>query len=190
MFGVEAPGRKGSMMLDLDHPQTPHVFAASRQLNLILDYLRRITYADNPGRLRMLEIIRPCFAALRWVQTQRFAGEPHIAAGIDELERAAERLAQLGDGRADGVADDMPPSRCPVCRRPLTTSGVYEPRPGLKVPKERWCSPCLEGAMPALQRVQSSHEGFRDGRHLTPNRTQQQTPAAERGLSADFRRNG
>jgi hypothetical protein len=147
-------------MLDLDHPQTPHVIAASRQLDLILDYLKRITYADSPGRLSMLEIIRPCFAALRWLQTQRFADKPHIAAGIDELERAADRLAQLGDGRAEWSADGMLPSKCPVCRQPLTTYGVYEPRPGLKVPKERWCSLCLEVAMPALQRVGSSHEGF------------------------------
>jgi hypothetical protein len=57
-------------------------------------------------------------------------------------------------------ADEMPPSKCPVCHRPLTTYGVYEPRPGLKVPKERWCSPCMEVAMPALERVRSSHEGF------------------------------
>jgi len=147
-------------MLDLDHPQTPHVFAASRQLDLILEYLKRITYAASPGRLQMLEIIRPCFAALRWLQAQRFADEPHIAAGIDELERAAERLAQLGDGRAEWSADDMPPSKCPVCRRSLTTHGVYEPWPGFKVPKERWCSPCMDAAMTALERVRSGHDGF------------------------------
>lgn len=150
-------------MLDLDHPRTPHVFAASRQLDLILDYLKRISYADSKGRLSMLEIIRPCFAALRWLQSQRFASEPHIATGIDGLERAAEQLARLGDGRAKWSADEMPPSKCPVCHQSLTTYGVYEPRPGLKVPKERWCSPCMEVAMPALQRLESSHEGFGTG---------------------------
>jgi hypothetical protein len=147
-------------MLDLDHPRTPHVFAASLQLDLILDYLKRISYADSKGRLSMLEIIRPCFAALRWLQAQRFSDESHIAAGIDELERAAEQLARFGDDRAEWSPDEMPPSKCPVCRRPLTTYGVYEPRPGLKVAKERWCSLCLEVAMAALQQVRSSHEGF------------------------------
>src|SRR5688572_1927726 len=117
-------------MLDLDHPRTPHVFAASRQLDLILDYLKRISFADSKERLHLLEIIRPCFAALRWLQAQRFADEPHIAAGIGELERAAEQLARLGDGRAEWSADGVLPSRCPVCRQPLTTYGVYEPRPG------------------------------------------------------------
>src|SRR5262245_47823783 len=77
-------------MLDLDHPRTPHVFAASRQLDLILDYLKRISCADRKGRLFMLEILRPCFAALRWLQAQRFADEPHVVTGIEELEWAAE----------------------------------------------------------------------------------------------------
>jgi hypothetical protein len=54
----------------------------------------------------------------------------------------------------------MPPSKCPVCREPLFTYGVYEPRPGLKVPKERWCMPCLKVAMPAFERLGSSHQGF------------------------------
>lgn len=147
-------------MLDLDHPQTPHVFAAFRQLGLIHDYLKRISYADRKERLHLLEIIRPCFAALRWLQSHRFTNEPHIAAAIDELEVAAGQLARLADGRAEYSADEMPPSQCPVCRQPLTTYGEYEPEPGLKVPKERWCSPCLEVAMPAFQRLMDSHEGF------------------------------
>jgi hypothetical protein len=146
-------------MLDLDHPQTPHVFAASRQLDLIGDYCKRISYADSKGRLDMLKIIRPCFAALRWLQAQRFADEPHIAAGIDELESQADRLARLGDGKADWIGGDLP-AKCPVCGESLTVYGVYEPRPGLKVPKERWCSSCMEVVMPALMRLRSSVDGF------------------------------
>src|SRR5262245_62122107 len=111
-------------MLDLDHPQTPHVFAASRQLDLILDYLKRITYAASKERPHLLEIIRPCFAALRWLQAERFADEPHIAPGIDELERAAERLARLGDGRAEWPAGELP-TACPRC-----TCGWPAPIPG------------------------------------------------------------
>jgi hypothetical protein len=146
-------------MLDLDHPQTPHVFAASRQLDLILDYCKRISYAESKGRLDMLEIIRPCFAALRWLQAQRFADMPQIVASIDELEKQVGELAQLGGGRAEWVSVELP-GKCPVCGERLTLYGVYEPRPGLKVPKERWCSPCLEVVMPALMRVQSTEVGF------------------------------
>ena len=35
-------------MLDLDHPQTPHVFAASRQEDLILDYCKRLGVELEP----------------------------------------------------------------------------------------------------------------------------------------------
>lgn len=146
-------------MLDLDHPQTPHVFAAARQLDLILDYCKRISYADSKERLFMLEIIRPCFAALRWLQTQRFADEPQIAASINELKRQVQALAQLGTGKAKQVGGDLP-TKCPVCGERLTLYGVYEPHPGLKVPRERWCDPCLDIIMPALMRVESSNAGF------------------------------
>jgi hypothetical protein len=44
-------------MLDLERPRTPHVFAASRQEDLILDYCKRISLSDKNGRLFMLEVI-------------------------------------------------------------------------------------------------------------------------------------
>jgi hypothetical protein len=146
-------------MLDLSHPQTPHIFAASNQLDMVLDFCKRISISDSKGRADLVEIVRPYFAALRWLNAERFGNSPNIAAGITELERAAEQLAALGDGKAEWSAG-VPPSVCPVCGVALTTYGVYEPRPGLKVPKERWCSPCLGVIMPALERLRSGSEGF------------------------------
>ncbi|QEL17647.1 hypothetical protein [Limnoglobus roseus] len=82
-------------MLDLDHPRTPHVFAASRQEDLILNYCNRITLSAAGARRFMAEVVRPTFAALRWLATNRFADEPHIPDGIAELERQMEQLAEL-----------------------------------------------------------------------------------------------
>jgi hypothetical protein len=147
------------MMLDLSHPQTPHIFAASNQLDMILNFCKRMSISTGKHRLDMLEIVRPCFAALRWLNSQRFGDSPDIATGTSDLEQAAERLARLGDGKADRPTG-VPPSVCPVCDVKLTTYGVYEPSPGLQVPKERWCSPCLGVIMPALQRLRSSSKGF------------------------------
>ncbi len=79
-------------MLDLSHPKTPQVFAAARQLDLILEYLRKISYSDSRSRLFMIEVIRPCFVALRWLNTNRFGQSPKIAANIDALEEEAEPL--------------------------------------------------------------------------------------------------
>jgi hypothetical protein len=108
-------------VLDLNHPKTPHVFAAARQLDLILGYLKKISYSDSRGRFFMMEVIRPCFAALRWLNTNRFEQSPKIAANIDALEERAERLSQLGEGKLVQTGPE-PPARCPVCDTPLTTT--------------------------------------------------------------------
>src|SRR5687768_4443059 len=105
---------------------------------MVLDFCKRISISDSKGRVHLLEIVRPCFAALRWLNAQRFGNSPSISAGITGLEQAAEQLAILGDGNAEWPTGGLP-SACPVCGVQLTTYGVYEPRPGIKVPKERWC---------------------------------------------------
>src|SRR5262245_10328470 len=100
-------------MLDLDHPQTPHVFAASRQIDLILDYAKRITLSGTAGRQFMLEVIRPAFAALRWLNTARFENAAEITEAITELEQQMEKLVgmQLLDPHHRGG----PASECPAC---------------------------------------------------------------------------
>jgi hypothetical protein len=146
-------------LLDLSHPKTPQVFAAARQLDLILEYLRKISYSDSRSRLFMIEVIRPCFVALRWLNTNRFGQSPKIAANIDALEEEAERLSQLGEGRLVQIGPE-PPTRCPVCDKSLTTD-----RPGclrlLNVrPKVSSCSNCLGPSLRAYAAVCSIDEGF------------------------------
>ena len=146
-------------MLDLSHHKTPHVFAAAKQLDLILEYLRKISYSASKGRLFMIEVIRPCFVALRWLNTNRFGGSPKIAANINALEEEAERLAQLGEGRLAQMRPE-PPTRCPVCGKSLTTA-----RQGclglLTVsPKTRYCLNCLGPSLRAYSAVCSIDEGF------------------------------
>ena len=41
----------------------------------------------------MLEIVRPAFFALRWLNTARFDDSAEIAAAISELEQQVEALA-------------------------------------------------------------------------------------------------
>ena len=82
-------------MLDLHHPQTPHVFAAARQEDLILDYCKRITLSDAAGRRFMLEVMRPAFVALRWLNQERFGNSPEITSGIDQLEHEVQALVNL-----------------------------------------------------------------------------------------------
>jgi hypothetical protein len=146
-------------LLDLSHPKTPHVFAAARQLDLILEYVKKISYSESRDRLGMIQIIRPCFVALRWLNTNQFGNSPVIAESIDALEEQADRLAHSGDG---GLVQIVTKSltRCPVCDTPLTTS-----RPGclglfLEARKEMYCSNCLGPTMKAYTLVCSIEEGF------------------------------
>src|SRR3954451_18709605 len=98
-------------MLDLDHPQAAHRFAAAIQLDLICDYHKRITTSDRAGRLFKLEIIRPSFVALRWLNAERFEGSPAIAASLAELETKTEELACLGPRETRRWSGD-PPEVC------------------------------------------------------------------------------
>lgn len=137
-------------MLDLDHPRTPLVFAASTQIDLILDYCKRITLSGASGRRFMLEVVRPAFAALRWLAEHRFTDEPHIAEGLSELERQVEQL--VGLPLSDPDHRGGPAARCPACGGKPTTPSQYDPT--------AYCSPCLDVIVPGLLRVQSCEEGF------------------------------
>ncbi len=138
-------------MLDLNHPQTPSVFAASTQLDFILEDCKRMTLIDSRGRQFRLENIRPAFAALRWLAHERFADVPQLPAAIDELERQAARLAELPLRRAEPWVGQALP--CPACEAVPIEPNEYD--------SIRYCSQCLDTIMPGLMRVRSLEEGFR-----------------------------
>lgn len=137
-------------MLDLDHPLTPSVFAASTQLDLILDYCKKITLSGTSGRRFMLEVIRPAFAALRWLAANRFGDQSRIPDGIAELERQVKTLAELP--LRDPNHRGGPAAHCPACGGAPTVPSEYD--------RISYCSPCLNVIMPGLMRVRSCKEGF------------------------------
>jgi|SRR5262245_7198318 len=137
-------------MLDLDDPRTPHVFAASSQLDLILDYCKRISLSGADGRRFMLEVIRPAFAALRWLAAHHFADVPHIADAIAKLKRQSDELAGLP--LRDPAQLGRLPAQCPVCAGKPNPPSEYDP--------VGYCSTCLDVIMPALLRVRSCEAGF------------------------------
>jgi hypothetical protein len=146
----------------IDFPTAAFVFAASRQLRLIDEAVRRMTCDDSEGRLLEQQALGGCLAALRWLQVAHFAERQRIAEGIDELEHAIDRLARLGGGTLE-VASGTDGSRttCPYCRETLTTSAsCFGPTLASQVPKQRWCAKCFEIVRPALDRLDSIEEGF------------------------------
>jgi hypothetical protein len=139
-------------------PRQPHLEAAGLQLALVMDHLQKISCADGPSRLHMLDMIRPCFVALCWLQAECFADKPQVAGLIEELEKASEELAHLGGGEVNWTAGMGPRTRCPVCGQKLAAAGENLPHQYLDKPEKR-CPPCLQAAVHAFNRLRTGFEG-------------------------------
>jgi hypothetical protein len=126
-------------MLDLSSPKAPHIIAAANQLDMILDRCKRVTIVRAERRQFLVETIRPAFAALRWLNVERFGRSTVLSSAITELERKADQLAALP---TQGKAGPLPPACCPACGGRLTEPHQYDPVP--------YCSPCLQIIMREL----------------------------------------
>src|SRR5947209_1876081 len=113
-------------MLDLSSPKAPHIIAASNQLDMILDRCKRATIVRAERRAFLVETIRPAFAALRWLNAERFGGSTQLSSVIVELERQADQLAALP---TENKRELIPPPCCPACGGQLTEPHQYDPMP-------------------------------------------------------------
>jgi len=137
------------VVLDLEHPQSAHVFAASKQIDMILDYAKRISFDDREGRVFMSKVVAPCFAALHWLNENHFDADPTIRQRIDDLQADLDKLAGQPTEQADSPFDRK---TCPSCSQQLTTPTQYDPIP--------YCPRCLDQIEPALTTLRSCEGGF------------------------------
>jgi hypothetical protein len=143
-------------VLDLNHPMTKHIFAAARAEDAVLIAAKHMTVAARQERLRLRDGCAPAFVELRKLAHDHFADCSSIPPAIEELERAAARLATL-----PGVPDLGPPAeyKCPACGADLDRRGKY----GFLSPNnptDIYCSPCLQIIMPPLSALRSIEGGF------------------------------
>ena len=143
------------MLLDFKNPQTPHRCAAMRQLDLILDGLKQITTLGGKDRLVSAEIIRPAFAALRWLKVHHFQNDRRIAFGIDLLERKTDELAHFTGRNAESITV-LETRRCPACGEELTDPEV----PGTSIRTTVYCPKCFGRVWPAYRDLCSLRNGF------------------------------
>lgn len=139
-------------MLDTGNIHSADIVAASRQQDIILQLCKVLTLNGHAaGRQYTLRIMQPCFAALRWLNAERFNGSATIDSAISELQASAAQLAQM-------LTADPPPSgrypkeRCPACGAPSVAPFEYSPT--------AYCSACLNLIMPSLQKLRSWNGGF------------------------------
>ncbi len=80
-------------MLDLNHPQTEHVFAAARLEDAVLEFAKRIVSAQPSERPELLASCQQSIDAMRRLNSERFGSSASIASAIDELHAALRSLA-------------------------------------------------------------------------------------------------
>jgi hypothetical protein len=130
-------------MLNTSSPKAPHIVSASIQLDLILGRCRRITVAYAPSRRFVAETIRPSFAALRWLNENRFENSAEIADAVAQFEKRVDDLADFATTGERPVA--RLPDKCPVCGLGIADPVRDEPFLG--------CPDCMESVMDRYRRL-------------------------------------
>ena len=80
-------------MLDLNHPQAEHIFAAARLEDAVLECAKRIVSAQPSERPALLALCEQSIKAMRILNSERFGGSASIASAIDELHATMRSLA-------------------------------------------------------------------------------------------------
>jgi hypothetical protein len=80
-------------MLDLNHPQTEHIFAAARLEDAVLECAKRIVSAQPSERPELLALCDQSIDAMRALNSERLGSSASIASAIDELQAAMRSLA-------------------------------------------------------------------------------------------------
>ena len=101
-------------MLDLNHPQSEHIFKASGLLDALLKCSQRMSVAPSAVRAELLTHASSRIEELRALGAERFATSTTIAPSLDQLSNVFVDLAGKGDGEltADATDGDGP---CPAC---------------------------------------------------------------------------
>lgn len=143
-------------MLDLDHPMTPHIFAAARAEDFLLNRSKHMTIASSEERQRLFKGCQEALQRLRQLNDEHFSASAFISDALQELESSLNELAMLQTDPPRGSAYAI--ISCPACRTPLTrVHHAYMPKP-----EQRWsvyCSPCLDRTRPSRMKLESN-QGF------------------------------
>jgi hypothetical protein len=134
-------------MLDLKHPQTKWIFAASREEDAILSFAKLMTLLPTPQRQQILSRVARPIERLRQLNREQFGASSFIESAISDLGSGCHAIAglQSTESRLDGHGN------CPVCGSEIFDLPEYHGMP--------CCRRCLELIADARQRLESL-EGF------------------------------
>lgn len=167
-------------MLDLDHPQTPHIMEASGLLDQLLLFGQAMSISSSAQRMELALRARLVFERLIVLNKEHFENSPFITESLKEYAHALVYLRDMGQGQlneGDGI-------HCPACQSEITRlelettlTSYFERTKGiektdynlseklqiqpdeLKITVLRYCSRCTEITVPARTKL-GSFEGF------------------------------
>ena len=136
-------------MLNLDHPQSKHVFAASNLEDYILGRAKLMTLVPSNQRRVLQAECEPKLAAMRTLNAEHFDNREAISEGIDDLAFRLNQLANLGNGQVTSDRSNGE-GNCSVCSTAIKN---FVAVPSL--PREIYCPCCLDIVMPAISKLRS-----------------------------------
>ena len=145
-------------MLDLDHPMTPHIFAASGLIDAIIERARRMTVCPSIMRVDLYQQCQLCVEELRQLNHQHFQSKPAIDAALTDLSLGLGIIAGLGnvsivEDHSDGEGN------CPACLTPIDKFDVtcgHGPNPSWII----MCRKCIEPIIESFYHLGRSRGGF------------------------------
>jgi hypothetical protein len=136
-------------MLNLDHPQSKHVFAASNLEDFVLERAKLMTVVPSARRRELLGECEPKLAAMRTLNAEHFDNSKNISEGIDDLTRRLNQLANLGNGQVTSDRSNGE-GNCLVCGTAIKSFVAVA-----SLPREIYCGHCLDIVMPAISKLRS-----------------------------------
>jgi hypothetical protein len=140
-------------MLNLDHPQSKHIFAASNLEDFILERAKLMTLVPSARRRELLGDCEPKLAAMRDPNKEHFENSKVISEAIDDLARRLNQLANLGNGQVTSDHSNGE-GNCSVCGTAIKNFVFVA-----SLPREIYCGHCLDIVMPAIEKLRSE-DGF------------------------------
>jgi hypothetical protein len=143
-FNVRRPK---SRVLNLSNPQSKWIFAASREMDAVLDFAKLMTLLPTFQRQQLLARVARPLESLRRLNRDHFSGSSYIEQGISDLQAGCHTIASFSseESRLDGQGV------CPVCGAPITD-----------LSERHWmtyCAHCLEPVSEARNRL-CGQKGF------------------------------
>jgi hypothetical protein len=139
-------------VLDLNQPQTTHVFRAGHLVGEVTTRAYEMTVAPSSIRQQLLQECLPRLDEIRAHNIDHFQGNSFIAQSIDEYETGLRKLAELGgsqivEDRRDGDGG------YPHCGTKITKIPLTRDRKNFIIV----CSKCDDLFRSALEKL---HQGF------------------------------